>query len=246
MSSEVASIFGKSKRCTRDTVSQFGVCGTRGTDHSGPIVRIRPDVLHMNDPDYIDQVFGTAGKRRDKYKLTTNGLGTLGAAIGTIPHDLHRSRRAPMNPYFSKQSIQRLEPILQRTFKKVLGRLAQQAESGEPIGMHLLYAATTSDIISDYCFGQSSNNLDREDLNAPYFDEFAEGVKAYHQMSTISWLPLLIQALPLSVAMFLFPMIKGVVKEIKVSINNLTALVLANRADAGTVCSDRGSENRDS
>jgi hypothetical protein len=209
-------------------------------------VRIRPDVLHMNDPDYIDQVFGTAGKRRDKYKLTTNGLGTLGAAIGTIPHDLHRSRRAPMNPYFSKQSIQRLEPILQRTFKKVLGRLAQQAESGEPIGMHLLYAATTSDIISDYCFGQSSNNLDREDLNAPYFDEFAEGVKAYHQMSTISWLPLLIQALPLSVAMFLFPTIKGVVKEIKVSINNLTALVLANRADAGTVCSDRGSENRDS
>jgi hypothetical protein len=60
-----------------------------------------------------------------------------------------------MNPYFSKQSIQRLEPILQRTLKKVMGRLAQNAESGEPIGMQLLYAATTIDIISDYCFGQS-------------------------------------------------------------------------------------------
>jgi cytochrome P450 len=180
-------------------------------------VRIRPDVLHVNDPEYLDQVFGTAGKRRDKYKLTTNGLAVPGAAIGTIPHDLHRSRCAPMNPYFSKQSIQHLEPILQRTLKKVLGRLAQNAESGEPVRMQLLYAATTSDIISDYSFGQSSNNLDREDLNAPYFAGFTAGVKAYHQLSTISWLPSFIKALPLSVAMVFFPMIKGVVKEIIVS-----------------------------
>ncbi|KAH8779103.1 hypothetical protein F5882DRAFT_297678, partial [Hyaloscypha sp. PMI_1271] len=77
------------------------------------------------------------------------------AAIGTVPHDLHRSRRAPMNPYFSKQSIQRLKTILQRTLKKVLGRLAQNVESGEPMGMQLLYAATTIDIMSDYCFGRS-------------------------------------------------------------------------------------------
>ncbi|KAH8746835.1 hypothetical protein BGZ57DRAFT_917325 [Hyaloscypha finlandica] len=60
-----------------------------------------------------------------------------------------------MNPYFSKQSIQRLKTILQRTLKKVLGRLAQNVESGEPMGMQLLYAATTIDIISDYCFGRS-------------------------------------------------------------------------------------------
>lgn len=180
-------------------------------------MRIRPEVLHINDPEYLDQVFGTAGKRRNKYKLTTNGLALPGAAISTIPHDLHRSRRAPMNPYFSKQSIQRLEPILQRTLKKVLGRLAQNAESGEPIGMHLLYSATTSDIISDYCFGQSYNNLDREDLNARYFAGFTKGVKRYHQLSTISWLPSLIQAFPLRVAIFLFPMIRGTVKQIKVS-----------------------------
>jgi cytochrome P450 len=60
-----------------------------------------------------------------------------------------------MNPYFSKQSIQRLKPILQRTLKKVLDRLAQNAESAGPIGMQLLHAATTTDIISDHCFGQS-------------------------------------------------------------------------------------------
>jgi len=219
-------MFGRSRRCIRDMVNCSGLYGIHDAYHEGPIVRIRPDVLHVNDPEYLDQVFGSAGKRRDKYKLTTNGLAVPGAAIGTIPHDLHRSRRAPMNPYFSKQSIQRLEPILQRTLKKVLGRLAQKAESGEPIAMQLLYAATTSDIISDYCFGQSSNNLDREDLNAPYFAGFTEGVRGYHQLSTLSWLPSLIKVLPLSIAMVLFPMIKGVVKQIIVSMNLLDVFAI--------------------
>ncbi|PMD54161.1 cytochrome P450 [Hyaloscypha bicolor E] len=153
----------------------------------GKMVRV---VLHINGPECLDHVFGTAGKRRDKYKLTTNGLEVRGAAIGTVPHDLRRSRRAPMNPYFSKQSIQRLKPILQRTLKKVLGRLAQNAGSAGPIGMQLLHAATTTDITSDHCFGQ-------------------KGAKVYHQLSIISWFHSLIKSLPLSVAMFLFPVIKG-------------------------------------
>ena len=207
-------------------MSRFG-CGNHVAYYSGPIVRIRPDVLHINDPEYIDQVFGTAGKRRDKYKLTTNGLAVPGAAIGAIRHDLHRSRRAPMNPYFSKQSIHRLEPIIQRTLKKVLGRLARKAESGEPIAMQLLFAATTSDIISDYCFGQSSNNLDREDLNAPYFTGFTEGVRAYHLLSTLPWLPSLLKALPLSIATVLLP-IKGVVEQVKVSADLFSILTMFN------------------
>jgi hypothetical protein len=59
-----------------------------------------------------------------------------------------------MNPYFSKQSTQRLKTILQRTLGNVLFRLAQNVESGKPKGVQLLYAATTTDIISDYCFGR--------------------------------------------------------------------------------------------
>jgi cytochrome P450 len=180
-------------------------------------VRIRPEVLHINDPEYIDQVFGTAGKRRDKYKLTTNGLATPGAAIGTIPHDLHRNRRAPLNPYFSKQSIHRLEPILQRILRKVLSRLAKNAKSREPIGAQLLYAATTSDIISDYCFGQSSNNLDREDLNEPYFSAFTESIKGYHIATFSPWTVTLIRVLPTKVTIFLVPQLEVTLNRIKVS-----------------------------
>ena len=93
--------------------------------------------------------------------------------------------------------------------------------------MHLLYAATTSDIISGYCFGQSSNNLDREDLNEPYFTGFTEGVRVYHLLSALSWLPWLLKTIPLGIAEALFP-IKDVVTQVQVSTDLLGTFTLFN------------------
>ena len=35
---------------------------------SGPIIRINPHEIHINDPAYIDEVYAGAPKKRDKYK----------------------------------------------------------------------------------------------------------------------------------------------------------------------------------
>jgi hypothetical protein len=178
----------------------------------GPIVRIRPDVLHVNDPEFIDQLYGTAGKKRDKYKIAINGFATKTAGLGTIKHDLHRSRRAPLNPFFSKQSIRRLDPILQRTLTKVLRNLSAAAESGKIMGMNLLYSATTSDIIYDYCFGESSDNLDREDLNKPYFSGATESGRGYHFASFNPWFIPMLTTMPMQVMIFLMPDIEVFLK----------------------------------
>lgn len=183
----------------------------------GPIVRIRPDILHINDPEFIEKLYGTAGKRRDKYKVAINGFATKTAGLGTIKHDLHRSRRAPLNPYFSKQSIRRLDPILQRTLTKVLGRLSDAAKSGKIMGMNLLYSATTSDIIYDYCFGESSNNLDREDLNKPYFSASTESAEGYHFASFNPWFIPMLRAFPMEIMIFMMPKIEVFLRLAEVS-----------------------------
>jgi cytochrome P450 len=161
----------------------------------------------MNDPEYIDPIFGAPGKRRDKYKIALNGFGTPTAALGTAHHDLHRRRRAPLNPFFSKQNIRRLEPVLQRCLGKLLGRLEQNAESGKPMRMNLLFNATTSDIISDYCFGESYNNLDKEDLNEPQVLAENENRLMFHFATFSPWLVPTINALPSRLVVFIMPAI---------------------------------------
>ncbi|KAL2065828.1 hypothetical protein VTL71DRAFT_3498 [Oculimacula yallundae] len=174
----------------------------------GPIVRIRPDVLHMNDPESIDLIFGAPGKRRDKYKIAITGYASPNAALGTTHHELHRIRRTPMNPFFSKQNVRKLEPVLQRTLEKVLVRLERNSKTGEPMVTNLLYSATTSDIIWDYCFGKSQNNLDKEDFNEPFFAANHEAGKGYHFATWNPWLIPTLTAVPKRIALLLMPQLK--------------------------------------
>ena len=183
----------------------------------GPIVRIRPDVLHLNDPEYLELIYGTPGKRRDKYKIAINGLASPDAGLGTTHHELHRARRSVMNPFFSKQNVRLLEPVLHRSLGKVLKRLAQSAGSGQPLRMNLLYSATTSDIISDYCFGKSFNNLDKDDLNEPYFSAFHEASRSYHVACFNPWLVPTIRALPQKVVVLFMPEVEVFLNLLKVS-----------------------------
>lgn len=188
----------------------------------GPVIRIRPDVLHMNDPEFIDPIYGGPGKRRDKYKIAINGFATPNAALGTRHHELHRTRRAPMNPFFSKQNVRRLEPVLQRTLKKVLGRLERSSKAGEPVVSNLLYSATTSDIISDYCFGESYNNLDKDDFNEPFFSAFHEAGKGYHFACWNPWLVPTVTALPQWIVSLFMPQLDVFLNLVKVSLQRLS------------------------
>lgn len=140
----------------------------------GPIVRIRPDVLHVNDPDYIEQIYTRAqGSRREKYKTTLRLLRTPGAILGTKDHDLHRSRRAVLNPFFSMQNVRRLEPIIQQTLLNLFSRLEKWGHMDVPAPMNTAYKATTKDIIHAYAFGDGEKCLEMDDLNEAFFESMA-------------------------------------------------------------------------
>lgn len=174
----------------------------------------------MNDPDFLDQIFAGASKRRDKYKIACNGFATPGAGLGTIGHDLHRTRRAALNPFFSKQSIRRLEPIIHEALRKLLDRLSQHAKTGSPVKINLLYSALTSDVINNYAFGPSESSLERPDLNEGFFRAFIEAGEGFHMTCYLPWLPRMYAKLPLPIVKLMFPKVTVFVALIQVRLNN--------------------------
>ncbi|KIN06848.1 hypothetical protein OIDMADRAFT_108363 [Oidiodendron maius Zn] len=157
----------------------------------GPIVRIRPDAVHINEISFADQIFGTAGERRDKSQLNCSALMAPGAFISTSKHDVHRRRRAPFSSFFSKQSIRRLEPIIQQCLRKLLSRLDDYRLSRKPHSAKVLFAALTSDVITEYAFGYCWNSLDIGDLNEQIFTLLNKSLLLWHVSAYIPFLAFL-------------------------------------------------------
>jgi cytochrome P450 len=126
----------------------------------GPIVRISPNALHVNDPDFYDVYSGKAGEKRDKYAWAMPHFNTPQAMVATVEHNHHRLRRRAVAQFFSKANIRRLDYVLKDNVKKFLGRLQEFDENGEPINILEGFKALTSDILTTYAFGESHYYLD--------------------------------------------------------------------------------------
>lgn len=110
----------------------------------GPIVRINPEEVHIQDPEYYDQVYTGPTHKRNKWTFFTNQSGLPQSAFGTPDHNLHRMRRGAMNPYFSKAKVRVLQSRIESSLNNLLVRFQEFQESGKPMTVSLAYAALTN------------------------------------------------------------------------------------------------------
>ena len=115
-------------------------------------MRINPYELHINDPDYYDELYCGASKgRRDKWAWPLKMFGKTTSVFATVPHDLHRVRRAPLSPYFSTRSVTRLEPLIQSLIQKLCARFCDLQRSGEPVNLESAYSSTDNGYYNEIC-----------------------------------------------------------------------------------------------
>lgn len=164
----------------------------------GPIVRISPYELHIHDIESIDKIYSQEGKW-DKYAYPIVAFGSMKTTHATLKHDLHRMRRAALNPFFSKQKIATLGPLMEKKIDQLSRRFQEFAASGNVLSIGTAYSALNMDIITEYTLIKGYNNLQAEDFNY----EMVEAVKG----ATIMWqwakhitvLPWLFERMPLRV-----------------------------------------------
>ncbi|KAI1776778.1 cytochrome P450 [Hypoxylon cercidicola] len=128
----------------------------------GPIVRINPDELHCNDPQFVDEIYAGSGRKRNKPLHQVSGSTMEHSFFATPDHDRHRMRRAPLAKFFSKNQMAQLEPQIQGLVQRLCNKLLACAGKDEPIDTQSAYSCFTSDVISDYCFGESLGFLAQE------------------------------------------------------------------------------------
>lgn len=104
-------------------------------------MRITPWEVHVNDVEFLDDIYAASYRRREKYAYQTRTLPVPLSVGGSIDHDLHRKRREALNPSFSKKSVQSLGPMISRKVDLLGKRLEDHLNSQTPINLSDVYFA---------------------------------------------------------------------------------------------------------
>lgn len=173
---------------------------------SGPIVRINPYELHVIDSDFYEVLYTAGATRRDKWQWVYDQFGTSKSSFGTGPHDLHRMRRSVLNPYFSKRSVAKLEPMIKEKTMALCARFREALSKKMPVNLGYAFGALTLDVICEYCYGINYDAINKPNFDPTWLDAVTDLSKNGHFLKHFGFMIPLMQALPDAAVLKLNPL----------------------------------------
>lgn len=116
----------------------------------GPIVRINPDELSIRDAEYWDKLYAP-GKRMNIPTRFAKIFPLKGSMLFTPSHEIHKARRKAVEPFFSRQNIARIEPMIVEQATILDERLRQISGSGKVVTLEHAIFAFASDVVGRIC-----------------------------------------------------------------------------------------------
>ncbi|KAI3324236.1 cytochrome P450 [Xylariaceae sp. AK1471] len=130
----------------------------------GPIVRINPHEIHIKDSSWAEKLYtGPSHGIRDKYPPAAHMTGTPDGVFGTVPHSIHRKRRAAVSPLFSKVSVAASETTIYENVDRMLASILRQISSNGYAEMRMNFLAFSTDTLAEHAFGETLDLLRNED-----------------------------------------------------------------------------------
>lgn len=95
---------------------------------------------------------------------------STGSHLLTTDHDLHRRRRKPLEPFFSRQGIERLQPMLAEVALHLEERLREMKGQHKLVRLDHAFSAFSGDIIGRICLdgGEEGRFLDDPDFGSDW------------------------------------------------------------------------------
>ncbi|KAI1761930.1 cytochrome P450 [Hypoxylon sp. FL1150] len=163
----------------------------------GPIIRISPRELHVSDPAFFEHLYRQDG-RWDKYAWAVDAFAAHGATLFTPNHDLHKARRQPLSPFFSKAKVASHQEIILEHLEKLCNRLTAFATSQQTVNLGAAITAFSRDVANDFVLRKSYNSLEREDFDEPMVAASAGGGQMWRLSKHVRFIAPLMRAIPVS------------------------------------------------
>lgn len=178
----------------------------------GPIVRISPYELHIDDPEYYDTLYSRDAPRNKSLHLT-GMFGAPASSFGTVDYRRHRIRRQPMNPFFSQKRIRGLEPMLRDMVGKLCNGMRAWKDRHDPLHVYHAFNAFTTDVVVQYAMGESFHYLDDPDFSPQWSRTIQAIVRAGIQFKQFRWIISMFELLPRWLVMIINPDVGPVIDQ---------------------------------
>ncbi|KAK6431203.1 hypothetical protein LTR95_012635 [Oleoguttula sp. CCFEE 5521] len=130
----------------------------------GPVVRINPIHVHISDPAFYEEIHPSDPRRKRNrdpwFSHYDKDTILAGAILNSMDHGLHARRRKAVAAYFSKKSVRAFEPLVLNKIAKLVARFEKAHARQEVVNLIDAMNGLTMDMISSYCFGADTRQLD--------------------------------------------------------------------------------------
>ncbi|OTB04507.1 hypothetical protein M426DRAFT_320624 [Hypoxylon sp. CI-4A] len=177
----------------------------------GPVVRISPEELHVDDPEFYDVVFCNSQPSRpiDKMERFRYRLNHPDSTLSTTRAEDHKLRRAALAPFFSRSRVRGYNHDLQTIMDRISHRLETEFKgSGRVISLNYMWASLTADMIMELAFGCSSNMSQAPDFRSSIPESLFSVAFLAHYTTHFQIIGTMMKYLPDPVLHFLLPAAK--------------------------------------
>ncbi|KAI0380853.1 cytochrome protein [Hypomontagnella monticulosa] len=182
-------------------------------DIYGPIVRINPHEIHIDDPAWVDTLYINPSQGvREKYKPSSDLSGTPRGVFGTVGHEIHRKRRAAISSHFSKAAVTASVPMIYDKVELLFERMEKQICRQGYCEMRVNYFALATDTVADHCFADSTGLLQNEKAALDWHETIKALSRIMPLARQVSWVVPLALVLPVQLVEFCAPSLAKIVK----------------------------------
>lgn len=160
----------------------------------GPIVRISPHELHINDPSYYEKLY-RQDERWNKYDWAYDAFGAPVSTICSIDHDVHRRRRVPLNPFFSKANVASRQQLILDAASRLCERLTDL--TGTTVNISTAISAYTRDVATQFVLDKNYHALDNENFGADMTNVLQSSGAIWRTTKHVRFLGPLLKSMPM-------------------------------------------------